>query len=68
MRIKVIRIYNISSLKIPGGRNRKMWLENGEGVTCEREKKEAQDDIIPCIIEDTGVSPEPLDRVKPGFT
>jgi len=45
-----------------------MWLENGEGVTYERGKKEKQDDIIPCIIEDTGVSPERLDRVKPGFT
>ena len=43
-----------------------MWLENGEGVTCERGKKKEQDNLIPCIIEDTGVSPEQLDRAQLG--
>ena len=33
-----------------------------------KEKKEVQDNLIPYIIEDAGVSPEQLDRMKPGFT
>jgi len=33
-----------------------------------KRKKEEQDDIIPCIIEEAGVSQEQLDRAQPGFT
>jgi hypothetical protein len=31
-----------------------------------KQKKEEQDNILPCIIEEAGISPEQLDRAQPG--